>query len=810
MRIESIRIDGFGRLADRTLALPKDRAALIIADNEHGKSTLAMAIMAGICGIPKRRRSGEDAKLLDVFKPWECADYSLSLDIETGGRKLSVERDFARDKFAVRETATNRDVSSEFDQDIAASVLKLPRDDFRRIALILGKEVHRFDSSVTLRSRLTELVEGSKDTSAEAAIASIGAARYTLDDKSIKIETAVGRLSNALEKAGLEMARLNAQIDVASDETRELDDLQRRQAELSVTLSRLDGDYRRACLAETREQLRSAREGAEAVDALRAELEQLAPYATFPSERANQLTSALTRRIGLESRTSEVKRLKDVGEDEAVRLQTVIDQNANFASATEQDIVGLGGCAQEMENAARSVGEIRREFDAARRAGPAPVWTAVAAVGGLGALVCAGLMILKVISLETSLIWAAPCGLLGALALTFIARGGKQNSELKAKLEQAQDFHDSCVTRATRLLGVLGARCDSSEDAIEVARRTQDALTKFLHDHKRLTDVRADIASWDREAEDIRRKIGDEDAAIRAILDKAGIDPALPLDEARRRFEEAAGRWNRYREIKESLLPALEARLVSEDEIARLAERESSLALDGGEEQTAPARASAEVESDRQAARRELDAVAARLAELERKVGTLVENYRRQYPTLREQAENATAELARAGRFGAALGIAEKTLQEVAESTRRRWASALNDRAAAILPHLNPDYDSLLFDDRLDFTVRRVADSRVIDKTTVDSSLSTGAKDQVYLAVRLACAAELSSKEPIPIILDDAFIAFDDQRFEAALRYIAETVALGQQVILLSCHRSRHDRIRAEQWFRDRVEVIEL
>jgi len=219
---------------------------------------------------------------------------------------------------------------------------------------------------------------------------------------------------------------------------------------------------------------------------------------------------------------------------------------------------------------------------------------------------------------------------------------------------------------------------------------------------------------------------------------------------------------------------------------------------------------SSEVEHERQSTRQELDSATNRLRELEGKIGTLVENYRRRYPALQEEVEELENELAKVTRFGQALDIAGSKLREVAQSTRRRWATALNDRASLILPRLNPDYDTLLFDDQLDFTVRRAADNRIIEKTLVDACLSTGAKDQIYLAARLACAAELSSGEAVPVILDDALMSFDDRRFESALRCIVEKIASEQQVIILSCHKSRHERFAEADWFRKGVEMLRL
>lgn len=63
--------------------------------------------------------------------------------------------------------------------------------------------------------------------------------------------------------------------------------------------------------------------------------------------------------------------------------------------------------------------------------------------------------------------------------------------------------------------------------------------------------------------------------------------------------------------------------------------------------------------------------------------------------------------------------------------------------------------------------------------------LSLGTIDQLYLSLRLSMNAEVSS-ENMPIILDEAFAYYDDDRLENILKYLAENYA-DKQVIILTC-----------------------
>jgi len=68
------------------------------------------------------------------------------------------------------------------------------------------------------------------------------------------------------------------------------------------------------------------------------------------------------------------------------------------------------------------------------------------------------------------------------------------------------------------------------------------------------------------------------------------------------------------------------------------------------------------------------------------------------------------------------------------------------------------------------------------------SGMSEGTADQLYLALRLAYLAEwLTHHEPLPLIVDDVLIKFDDARAAATLEVLAE-FSRRTQVILFTHH----------------------
>ena len=71
------------------------------------------------------------------------------------------------------------------------------------------------------------------------------------------------------------------------------------------------------------------------------------------------------------------------------------------------------------------------------------------------------------------------------------------------------------------------------------------------------------------------------------------------------------------------------------------------------------------------------------------------------------------------------------------------------------------------------------------------SKLSVGTIDQLYLSLRLSMIEDLS-EETMPIILDETFAYFDDERLENVLKYINDKFE-NHQVILLTCTNREKD-----------------
>lgn len=72
--------------------------------------------------------------------------------------------------------------------------------------------------------------------------------------------------------------------------------------------------------------------------------------------------------------------------------------------------------------------------------------------------------------------------------------------------------------------------------------------------------------------------------------------------------------------------------------------------------------------------------------------------------------------------------------------------------------------------------------------------LSRGTRELVFLALRLALVSSYSRRGAnMPVVLDDVFVNFDDQRAAAATAVLADLADSGQQMLIFTCHQRIRD-----------------
>lgn len=153
-------------------------------------------------------------------------------------------------------------------------------------------------------------------------------------------------------------------------------------------------------------------------------------------------------------------------------------------------------------------------------------------------------------------------------------------------------------------------------------------------------------------------------------------------------------------------------------------------------------------------------------------VASSLKSMRATYDTIQEEYE--------------AITLASELLREADQEIQSRFSPELSHLAAQYMSEMTGGrYEDVLIGQ--DFSAR----TRTKDDTIARDAeyLSAGTMDLMYLAVRLAvCELALPDGEPCPLIIDDALVNLDENRYQQAMALLKK-IALKRQVILFTCRK---------------------
>lgn len=313
--------------------------------------------------------------------------------------------------------------------------------------------------------------------------------------------------------------------------------------------------------------------------------------------------------------------------------------------------------------------------------------------------------------------------------------------------------------------------------AIASAQRERHGRLKVLEDRAEALERR--YRSEEADIEKAQHDLG-------LLLRKAGVDSV-------ERFHESVEQARAYRELREkraALEEQLEALLRGQDlrELRRMVEEQGPLP---------PATPGATVPS----LRAELEAIQAEIEQRRVEEHQLHLNMTERGAGTRAINE-IEEERARIERSVQALDLeltatshAMTQIEDVARDKYARIAPRLAEGASRYIAAITDGaYTELRLSRELTIGVR-IPQTRRMNESP-ERVLSKGTVDQIYLALRLALVEAVSeNNETVPMLLDDPFANYDDQRLDRTLRLLA-TIGERQQVLLFTC---REDVARAAE-----------
>ena len=149
-----------------------------------------------------------------------------------------------------------------------------------------------------------------------------------------------------------------------------------------------------------------------------------------------------------------------------------------------------------------------------------------------------------------------------------------------------------------------------------------------------------------------------------------------------------------------------------------------------------------------------------------------------------------------------ALSLAIDTIDEAETELKNRFSPEIEKRTSEIFKYLCGGSFSLVRIKNSDFDMQVSKGAASAPREYL--SLSQGTVDELYFALRLALFETIVPEDTAPpLVLDDVFVNFDNERMKKALDLLLEK-SRERQIILFSCH------TREAEYLKDRANVREL
>lgn len=140
-----------------------------------------------------------------------------------------------------------------------------------------------------------------------------------------------------------------------------------------------------------------------------------------------------------------------------------------------------------------------------------------------------------------------------------------------------------------------------------------------------------------------------------------------------------------------------------------------------------------------------------------------------------------------------AIDLALDTMTELSSTIRDSFGLYLNKTASGLIDGISGGiYNSMSVDENLNVFINTRT------KLIPVEQVSSGAMDQIYLALRLAAAKLIQTKDgQMPLIFDDSFVLYDDERLRTALKWLTNT--FDNQIIIFTCHKREAQMLTSNQ-----------
>lgn len=149
--------------------------------------------------------------------------------------------------------------------------------------------------------------------------------------------------------------------------------------------------------------------------------------------------------------------------------------------------------------------------------------------------------------------------------------------------------------------------------------------------------------------------------------------------------------------------------------------------------------------------------------------------------TLQEEHENLSEQLKKIEQKNYEINLAKEFLEKAYEKMKTNITPKFTENLSQTIKNITNDKYSKVNINNENGLIIEMQNGEYVSA----EKLSIGTIDQLYLSLRMSMVEEIS-KEKMPIILDEAFAYYDDERLENILKYLIERFN-NHQLIIFTC-----------------------
>lgn len=372
----------------------------------------------------------------------------------------------------------------------------------------------------------------------------------------------------------------------------------------------------------------------------------------------------------------------------------------------------------------------------------------------------------------------------------------------QAELRRLQDAQVQCEEQLQRLdddirrfMREHGFTDESHHDELSAALKSYAKLVGRHREQRARTDVFEEkVLGLEAQVRKEESELERREAELNALLAQGGVTHLRDWNGMAEKARDARDLWSRRSSVEEQLQSLLRGEDLNA--LRRQVQADGTLPAPPREAPDLLQRNIEQLNTRIDELTREAHAIQVQLAE--RSAGVR---------SLNEIEEDRAALLRRVERLQTELdasSYAMSLIENIAVDKHARIAPKLASIASGYIREITGGaYQELRLTRDLRISVRIPGTGQLHDQP--EKSLSKGAVDQIYFALRLALVQSISDNgERIPMLLDDPFANYDDARLEHTMRMLAR-IGERTQILLFTC---REDVARAAEAVKAPVIVL--